>query len=356
MKKWALIYAIFFMTFCLCTKAQNLVPNYSFEQMIKCTTGDGEFNGYVADWVGQSGDMSSLSYYTHQCPSDSVGGGSVPYNYYEGFQYAHSGVSYGSIATFVTGNPTDTTYPYGPTIYSNNRDYMEAKLIDSLKTGTKYYVTFFVSLMNSSWYSCSDMGAYFSDSALVFNNTSAGLVKSYLVPQVANDPKKQELSDTLNWMKITGNFIAKGREKYIIIGNFKNDSMSSIRYLGQPSASSGEAWYYVDDVIVSPDSNYADSIMGIAQLTVNSEKVKVWPNPSDGKFTVEVKSEKIKVKSIEVYNMLGEKIYSKIADSQQLMADSPMEVNLKGQPEGLYLYRIISEKGELLGSGKLIIQ
>ncbi len=30
----------------------NLVPNYSFEDSIKCINCYDEFNGYVADWFG----------------------------------------------------------------------------------------------------------------------------------------------------------------------------------------------------------------------------------------------------------------------------------------------------------------
>ncbi len=187
-------------------KGQNLVPNYSFESIIQCPTGWGSFNGYVSDWRGQQGAGSSLSYYTHQCSGDSINGGSVPYNYYEGFQYAHSGVSYASVMTFVNG--TDPTYPKGDTMYVDKRDYLQAALTDSLHKGEKYFVTFYVNLMNSCDYSCNDIGVYLSTSPPPFNGN--GKVLSSYIPQIANDPKKQELNDTLNWMKIKGNFIARG--------------------------------------------------------------------------------------------------------------------------------------------------
>lgn len=35
--------------------SQNLVPNWSFEDTIKCVNTDDEFDGYVAGWKGQGG-------------------------------------------------------------------------------------------------------------------------------------------------------------------------------------------------------------------------------------------------------------------------------------------------------------
>jgi hypothetical protein len=55
---------------------------------------------------------------------------------------------------------------------------------------------------------------------------------------------------------------------------------------------------------------------------------------------------------IEVYNMLGQRI----ANSQWPSANSLMQIDISNEPSGIYLYRITSEKGEALGSGKLIIQ
>jgi len=345
------IFILFFYFTALCiSKSQNLVPNYSFEHIIKCTTGVGEFNGYVSDWTGQAGDISGLSYCTHQCSGDSAGGGSVPYNIfdgsYHGFQYAHTGVSYGSIITFIIGLPSDTTYPYGSTMFANNRNYMQVQLTDSLKAGATYYVTFFVSLVNGSWFACNDMGVYFSKNAPPFN--SKGTVLNY-VPQVANNFKKQELTDTVNWMKISGNFIAKGGENYITIGNFKNDSASSIRYLGQPSPDGGEAWYYIDDVIVSADSNYADSLMGVAQLIVNNEKVIVYPNPASTLLNVEVGLANGQTGTICMYSSLGEKVICE--EITQHITILPINTLVPG----IYYYRITDENSKLIKADKVMI-
>jgi len=91
--------------------------------------------------------------------------------------------------------------------------------------------------------------------------------------------------------------------------------------------------------------------LGVDEVKSNSEEVKVWPNPSNGVFTVEQESEK-ENEVIEVYNELGEKVYS----NELLARNYQFVIDLSSQPEGIYLYRILSGKGEALAAGKLIIQ
>ncbi|HTA84612.1 MAG TPA: T9SS type A sorting domain-containing protein [Bacteroidia bacterium] len=357
MKRKALLSLLFLIALCF-AKGQNLVPNYSFENIIQCPQNCNQFINYVSDWTGQ-GENYGLFYFTAQCPGDTGTGsgatsssGSVPYNADYGFQYAHTGVSYAGISPFVTGFPADSIYPYGNTNYKNSREYLETVLADSLIAGVKYYVTFFTNLHNSSEFACSDVGAYFSNSYVTLDNSSLPELLPY-TPQVANNPKKQELIDTLNWMKVSGSFMAKGGEKYIVIGNFKNDSLSSIRYVGY--SGTGSAYYYIDDVIVSTDSNYADSLESVNQLTSNKGQLKVFPNPSKGVFTLTLPSPSGEGASVvDVYNMMGERIYEALLPQTPKGALSTIDISK--QPAGIYLYRITTRNGDVIGSEKLIIQ
>ena len=92
------------------------------------------------------------------------------------------------------------------------------------------------------------------------------------------------------------------------------------------------------------------SAVGINELKVESEKLKVYPNPSNGVFTIQ--SSVVSQKSlVEIYNMLGEKVY------QQFNIQNPtFNINLKGSPAGIYFYRVLSESGNVMGEGKLIIE
>jgi hypothetical protein len=319
-------------------KSQNLVPNWSFEDTIKCIQHDGQFIGYVSNWTGQS-TSGGLSYFTSHCSGVGYDAG-VPYNIV-GFQYALTGVSYAGIYSYINDTVTDTSY-------HDTRNYLEVMLVTPLKSLVKYYATFYVNCANTNNYSCSDMGAYLSDSALVFSVYDRPKYK--LTPQITNSSVLDTLKDTLNWIKISGTYIANGGEQYIIIGNFKPDSLSHIRYLG--NRGNPGAYYYVDDVIVTTDSNYADSVMAVNELRTKSEEVSVYPNPGNGVFTVSIKNEKLKIKNlVEVYNMLGEKVYSNPFITQ----NSKFKIDITGNPAGVYLYRITDEEGNLVSTGKLII-
>lgn len=349
MRNKVLLYLLFFMAFLFSANAQNLVPNYSFEEYSQCAVNWDCFNGYVLDWTGQNG-AGPPGWFTSLCPDSSNKNQSagVPYNGL-GFQYAHTGNSYAQIQNFTNGGG-DTSYPYKGNALKDLRNYIQVGLTDSLLAGHKYYVAFFASLADSSVYACNDIGAYFSDSLI--NYSSVGSVLSYHTPQVANNPIKNPLTDTMSWSKILGNFIAQGGEKYIVIGNFKNDSLSSTKYLGKRSVNATAAYYYIDDIIVSPDSNYADSVFASVQTIANpSESVSVFPNPSNGKFNFDISNYVQGIRNrIEIYNVLGEQV------SQIIINNSTFTITLTNEPSGIYLYRIVSDNGNFVATGKLIIQ
>jgi uncharacterized repeat protein (TIGR03803 family) len=110
---------------------------------------------------------------------------------------------------------------------------------------------------------------------------------------------------------------------------------------------------------------------GINELKVASEKLKVYPNPNDGKFTIDVKSEELKVKNLEIYNVLGEKVYSGMPLNPLLPAPqggngqcaSPngssgraYPIDMSSSTSGVYFYRVLSEDGGLIESGKFVIE
>jgi hypothetical protein len=78
-------------------------------------------------------------------------------------------------------------------------------------------------------------------------------------------------------------------------------------------------------------------------------QVNLYPNPNTGTFTIALQNVNESAQ-VEVYNVLGEEIY------QSKLNFSNTTVNLGGQPNGIYLYRAVKQTGELIGSGKLIIE
>jgi gliding motility-associated-like protein len=70
------------------------------------------------------------------------------------------------------------------------------------------------------------------------------------IPQVTNF-QQNVLTDTINWVKIVGSFIATEKYYYLIIGSFTHDTLISYIFTNTstPYKTSG---YYIDDVSVYP--------------------------------------------------------------------------------------------------------
>jgi hypothetical protein len=89
----------------------------------------------------------------------------------------------------------------------------------------------------------------------------------------------------------------------------------------------------------------------INELPTTSNEIKLYPNPNRGSFTIQL-SVVGGQSSVEIYNMLGQKV---ITETLRASQDDNL-INLKGQPSGIYLYRIISETGSLIGTGKFVVE
>ena len=78
-------------------------------------------------------------------------------------------------------------------------------------------------------------------------------------------------------------------------------------------------------------------------------QVVLYPNPNNGSFTLALQNVNAPAQ-VEIYNMLGESIYkTKLNPTNTILS-------LIGQPSGVYFYRVITQDGGLVGSGKLVIE
>jgi uncharacterized repeat protein (TIGR03803 family) len=97
---------------------------------------------------------------------------------------------------------------------------------------------------------------------------------------------------------------------------------------------------------------------GMVNLTAIPGSVNLYPNPNNGVFSIQMKNEEGRMKSIEIYNTLGQQVYFQFsAFPKGIHSDnSSLSINLSSQPSGVYLYRIVSESGELIAEGKFVKQ
>src|ERR1700757_1971800 len=176
-----LIYTAIFLTCFLNTKAQtNLVPNPSFEIKDTCPDNQNQLH-YAVGWY-RNGDTPD---YFNSCSTNPDF--STPNNW-GGYQMPASGVAYSALISYETR-----------TIANNIREYVGTALTTPLVVGTKYYVSFKVSLslMNSLQVNgaSNNMGALFSTKQL---NILDPLPTAFN-PQINNTNK---ITDTLNWTRV----------------------------------------------------------------------------------------------------------------------------------------------------------
>lgn len=209
------------------TFAQNLVPNGSFEIYTSCP--DGEEIDNVPPWSNPPNNIQSPGYF-HPC--DPPGGYSVPYSGL-GFQYPLSGDAYIGLVVYSRDNPA-------------GREYAFTKLYCPLEAGVTYKAGFFTNRPNVPQCATDRLGMYIGDT--IYDDGS-GILNMY-EPQVENMPGNI-LNDTVNWVEITGTFIAQGNEKYLCIGSFEADSNTMVLD-SVGSAGNFTAAYYIDSVYIIP--------------------------------------------------------------------------------------------------------
>ena len=84
---------------------------------------------------------------------------------------------------------------------------------------------------------------------------------------------------------------------------------------------------------------------GIQEISSNNG-INVYPNPNNGNYIVNTTEKGL----IEVYNILGEKVFN-----TQLNAGYN-QVNMANQSKGVYVYRILSQNGGFMSSGKILVE
>jgi hypothetical protein len=223
--RFILLLTLFLGGYCQFARAQNLVPNPSFEEYHECPSFHSMFHT-IDHWTAPN---RATTDYLNKCSIGNVV--SIPNNYF-GNQPARTGNAYAGI------HPYETGYNY--------REYVQVQLIQPLQAGETYHVEFYVSLSSVFNTSISNLGAYLSvdapssDDYSLLNNVVGS-------PQIRN-PAGNLLTDTLNWTKIRGVYKAKGGEQFITIGNFDDDDHTEL--LASPTSPT-LSYYYIDDVSVS---------------------------------------------------------------------------------------------------------
>ena len=210
-------------------KIGNYVFNGSFEEKYDCNP------PYALDkakgWCNLGNDTTKYAgaLYSVNCFSNAPNTGSS-------FQYPHTGDTYYRF----------TTYCLSPCPYEYSRSYPKNRLKSRLIIGKTYCVKMLVNLEDLSPYASSNFSFLFGDNSLDTIHYSNRPI-TYLNPQVSN-PITNIVVDTMNWVAISGTFVATGNEKYLVLGNFYSNTASTTSFVNSSLPNVSFAEYFIDDV------------------------------------------------------------------------------------------------------------
>ncbi|MBL0328689.1 MAG: T9SS type A sorting domain-containing protein [Bacteroidetes bacterium] len=293
--------------------SQNLVPNPDFETYKECP--DTSFLGFYQILDSTWREFNSADYF-NSCDTSSNFYG-IPSNFIGGYQFAHSGNAYVGLLAYNSG--------------MFNREYIEIELLSQLIGGQTYYVRYYISLADDYQYAVENMGAMFTDTLFnPFPPPSFSWITG--VPQVENTTGVS-LNDKVNWVAVSGSFVALGGEKFLSIGNFRNDINTVSQYLGSASGFYSATYYYIDDVYVGTTPPPV-SVQENEQDTYN---IKLYPNPNNGVMTLECNLLDTENGKLTIYDITGKFIrtYTLANGTKQLTVDAQL------LEAGIYLYDVI---------------
>jgi hypothetical protein len=95
-------------------------------------------------------------------------------------------------------------------------------------------------------------------------------------------------------------------------------------------------------------------LLGIDQVQTQQNGITLFPNPNDGKFTIQWSvvsghPDSYRESMVEIYNVVGERVKS------EELKDKSEEIDMSLEPNGVYFYRILSEDRNVIGAGKFVV-
>ncbi len=306
---------LFIVTLTTFSTAQNLVPNPSFEIYSTCPTAPNQTNRAIP-WYDPTGASSD---YYNACASTS-NYVNVP-NTGNGHQNARTGVAYTGL--FALNGLGD-----------GSREYIQVQLISPLIQDSCYAIEFYCNQTNYPLYSIKTLGAYL------------GVTNSFSLSSIPQVVSSSFLTDTLNWMYISGYYTASGGEKFLTIGNFKPFSAGdTLLTIPQSSYHYPGAYYYIEDVSITMCSQ-GTGINDYKPIT----NFKLYPNPTNQSATLEFNNPAKDNCTLILYDSFG-----RIIQTVTNITTDKIEINGNNLAVGLYFFQLHTDK-KVIATGKLKIE
>ncbi len=341
MKKIILLSILFFSTK---IKAQNnLVPNPSFEQINLCpyqidtmicslwdTTAQPPyciyyhseswcFDSVLIGWKSFGGTPNIYN----SCAALSTKCG-IPNNFVVRFpktQFALDGNGYAGIAT-------NGFWPLTGLV----REFMGTPLNTPLSPGTTYYVSAYV-IRTATHTNYANVGGASNNLGFRFTTVPYSQHDSIPIDNFAHVVDTNIITDTLNWTRISGSFVADSVYQYVAFGNFFDDAHTDtldIRADYPGTLEFNYTYYLVDQVCVSTDSTTCELVNSVK--AIEKIAVRVFPNPFDTYIRFEYPGEA----EIFLYDHLQRVIKCK-------KFNGAIDLTTEGLAKGLYIYYLVGK-------------
>ena len=315
MKKHILIlsFIIYHSSFTISScSAQNLVPNPSFEDtgVCGCPIGIGQ-SALPSEWYVYERTPDYFNVCSPQTNNNSIPSSSW------GYQYPAFGDAYCGAWSYQTIQP-------------NTREYLGIQLLIPTVVGQKYYASMKVSLAEISNCGINKIGILFSNIPPPVPICYSYSFDSTLRNNYAQIYSLDKITDTSIWTNISGSFIADSVYKYIIIGNFFKDNETDTTILGPPKIFGYGAYYYLDDIYISTDSN-SEIIQGFFEASI-----EIFPNPVNSILHIYCKKKQDII--IKIYNITGELLL------QTKKSDTNIDIDFSQYSNGIYFLQIKTDK------------
>lgn len=303
--------------------AQNIIVNNSFEDTIQGNFGITRAKGWTSPTDGSPDLIDSLSRPEYHMPQN-----------YGGYQFAQDSSRYFGLAIFSKNR-------------INLREYIQSELNHKLIKDSAYCFQFFISLGDSSNYAVkNNLGIYFSAQSF---NRQGTYVLNY-IPQI-EFVDTEHFVEKIAWVKCSAQYTATGDEKFITIGNFRDNADLDTLYIG----GGGEqpyhdlAYYYIDNLYLGHcDSIPEDSAIGLREVNLK-QQIIIYPNPVQEQLYIRYEGhQKLQIK---LYNLVGQ---SMMVATDKVVTSSEVEMQLSfgHLPNGIYLLRV--NAGEETASIKIL--
>lgn len=279
-------------------RAQNLVPNPSFEEYKK-------LNCTLIKDKDLSGNSSRLAFDSilYYWTSPTTGPGDVYNTLVDKSCYTNPLFNdyFGNIPIPKDGHFMTMIALLADHLYKNYaqvRSYIQTSLTDTLKAGKLYLGGGYWALGGGAQAKPLQVGDWVCNNlGLLYTNQPVGLDTPFVLPYHPQINQEDINNDRFNWKKFYGCFTATGNEQYLTLGNFYDDAHTKIELvLNKYDPGIDYAGYYIDSVFTEE----------VKELFIPNV---ITPNADNKNDTFKAENIHFGWWSLNVYNRWGRQVY-----------------------------------------------